>query len=199
MYLDRPPARPSPNSPAGIKQENKRLRQENKELKNQALVDPLTGLYNRRYLNLQLENCSKAGNIKGITSLIFDVDNFGDYNKNLIETHGKEKGHFLGDKILQKIANVLSESIEATDILVRFGGDEFVAVFPNLIDTDNVQRLVYRLHNNIEENLIENGIHVSFGFATTIKENLVGSQDFFSTLQEADNHLLEMKKYKNIL
>jgi putative two-component system response regulator len=199
MPLDRLPARPSPNSPAGLKIENTRLKKENTELKVQALTDPLTGLYNRRFLYQQLDRYGKSGDIRGITSLIFDVDNFGDYNKNLIDTYGKERGHFLGDKILQKIANVLTDSVRATDIVTRPGGDEFVAIFPNLIEEEKIQLLVYRINENIEKNLAENGIHVSFGFATTIKDDPTKPQDFSSTLQQADNHLLEMKKYKNIL
>lgn len=199
MSFDRLPARPGPNSHTGLKIENARLKKENAELKVQALTDPLTGLYNRHYLNQQLEKFGKSGDIKGITSLVFDVDNFGNYNKNLVDIYGQEKGHFLGDKVLQKIANVLSENTQATDLVARYGGDEFVAIFPNLIDDVSIQRLVYRLNDAIEENLIENNIHVSFGFATTIKDDPTKSQDFLLTLQEADNHLFEMKKYKNLL
>lgn len=199
MFFDKLRARPSPNSPTGLKIENTRLKKENAELKIQTLTDPLTNLYNRRYLFQQLENFGESGDIKGITGLVLDVDNFGNYNNNLFNIYGKERGHLLGDKVLQKIANVLTDNTQATDLVARYGGDEFVAIFPNLIDTDSIQRLIYRIHNAIEENLAENGIHVSFGFATTIKEDFIKPQSFLHTLQEADNHLLEMKKYKNIL
>ncbi|HBP51028.1 MAG: Diguanylate cyclase [Candidatus Shapirobacteria bacterium GW2011_GWE1_38_10] len=199
MLFDKLPARPSPNSPAGLKYENKRLKQENKDLKNQALIDSLTGLYNRRYLNQQLENLAQSGNVKGITALMFDVDNFGDFNNELDKIHGKEKGHFLGDQVLIKLASILDENTQATDLVARFGGDEFVAIFPNITDMDSIQHLVYRIHDAMEEGLTKNNIHVSFGFATTVKEDPTKPQSFLPTLQEADRHLLEMKKYKNIL
>lgn len=199
MPFDKLPIRPGPNSHAGLKIENKRLKEENAELKIQALTDSLTGLYNRRFLYQQIEKYGKSGNIEGITCLVFDVDNFGDYNKNLTNTYGEEKGHFFGDKILQKIANTLTENVMATDLVARSGGDEFVAIFPNLTDTDKVQQLVYRIYENMEKNLAVDNIHVSFGFATTIKDDIKIPQDFVPTLQQADNHLTEMKKYKGIL
>jgi diguanylate cyclase (GGDEF)-like protein len=90
-----------------------------------AITDPLTGLYNRRFLydHLQRE-MSRAERSGGVVSLMMmDLKGFKSINDRL--------GHPVGDTMLVKTAKVIRESLRAVDAGCRYGGDEFVAVLPN--------------------------------------------------------------------
>jgi diguanylate cyclase (GGDEF)-like protein len=90
-----------------------------------AITDPLTGLYNRRFLydHLQRE-MSRAERGGGVMSLMMmDLQGFKSINDRL--------GHPVGDTVLVKTARVIRDSLRAVDAGCRYGGDEFVAVLPN--------------------------------------------------------------------
>jgi len=90
-----------------------------------AITDPLTGLYNRRFLydHLQRE-MSRAERTGGVVSLMMmDLQGFKSINDRL--------GHPVGDTVLVKTAKVIRDSLRAVDAGCRYGGDEFVAVLPN--------------------------------------------------------------------
>lgn len=100
------------------------------KLYRESTVDPLTKLINRRVL-LRLAQRSNAS--EQIYSLImFDLDRFKRINDN--------HGHAVGDKVLVKVAKIIQEELRTTDVVARFGGEEFVAVLPNieLIDAKNI-------------------------------------------------------------
>jgi diguanylate cyclase (GGDEF)-like protein len=103
---------------------NIRLRE---NLRQQTIRDPLTGLYNRRFLeeslNREMARCKRTGTVFGV--LMIDVDHFKRFN----DTYG----HDAGDSILRTVGRVLQESSREGDIACRFGGEEFVIVLP---DTD---------------------------------------------------------------
>lgn len=91
----------------------------------EARHDPLTGLFNRRYLEelLTRELAWAQQNHKHLSLLLLDLDGFKSYN----DTHG----HLAGDRVLEQVAASLSAAVRPGDTLVRFGGDEFVVVLPN--------------------------------------------------------------------
>jgi diguanylate cyclase (GGDEF)-like protein len=97
------------------------------ELRQQATHDPLTGLYNRRYLNDLLERELKHIERDSGTLCIalFDIDSFKKFN----DTYG----HEAGDEALKMASKILISRIRKVDILCRYGGDEFVLV---LVNTD---------------------------------------------------------------
>jgi diguanylate cyclase (GGDEF)-like protein len=90
-----------------------------------AITDPLTGLYNRRFLFDHLgRELSRADRMGGVVSVVMmDLQGFKDINDQL--------GHPVGDTVLVRTARVIRESLRAVDAGCRFGGDEFVAVLPN--------------------------------------------------------------------
>lgn len=96
---------------------NHRLQAQLTEL---ALRDPLTGLYNRRYLDetmqLQLQRCAAIGS--GAAVLLLDIDHF----KQINDRHG----HAVGDQLLQTLAQLLLRNCRAGDTACRYGGDEFL-------------------------------------------------------------------------
>lgn len=90
----------------------------------QALHDPLTGAFNRWYLDELLRREEHRGrrHDQPISFLIIDVDNF----KSINDTYG----HLVGDDILKSVSKKLRAAVRASDYVVRFGGDEFLVVMP---------------------------------------------------------------------
>jgi len=100
---------------------NLRLRE---KLRNQAIRDPLTGLFNRRYLeetlDRELERCRRANT--PLTLMLLDVDHFKRFNDT--------QGHDAGDALLSQMGALMSQCFRTSDIPCRFGGEEFVVVLP---------------------------------------------------------------------
>ncbi len=94
-------------------------------LRNQSVRDPLTGLFNRRYLEETMDReFSRARRSKQSCSiLILDIDHFKKYNDT--------RGHDAGDALLVKFAQLVRETTRKEDIACRYGGEEFVVVLPN--------------------------------------------------------------------
>jgi diguanylate cyclase (GGDEF)-like protein len=111
---------------AELEAANARLQEIQAALREQAIRDPLTGLFNRRYLDetipREMARAKRAGASIGV--LMVDID----YFKRINDTHG----HPAGDKVLRSVAAVLRSGIRAEDIACRYGGEEFVLVLPGM-------------------------------------------------------------------
>lgn len=94
------------------------------EIKNLSLHDPLTGLANRRFMEIQLEKDFEAARRYGgkLSVVMIDIDHFKQYN----DTHGHQEG----DRLLAKLAAVLLKMLRAMDTVFRYGGEEFLALLP---------------------------------------------------------------------
>jgi diguanylate cyclase (GGDEF)-like protein len=105
----------------GLSLANLRLQE---KLRNQSIRDPLTDLFNRRYLEESLElECSRAERSKDpIAVVMLDVDHFKRFNDTF--------GHDAGDVVLKHIGEILKRSVRQGDVACRFGGEEFVVVLP---------------------------------------------------------------------
>ena len=115
------------------------LEEANFKLEKLALTDPLTGLPNRRALYAQLaaELNRHHRHHRSMALIIFDIDHFKRVNDRY--------GHSAGDTVLQHVANVASKVIREMDTLVRYGGEEFVLIAPE-IDPHNAIELAERIH-----------------------------------------------------
>ena len=120
-----------------------------------AVKDPLTGLYNRHYLEDYAKKLiSKALRNKNEVSLMFlDLDNFKPIN----DTYGHEKG----DEALKEVAEIFSSKFRDSDVISRFGGDEFIFLF----DSDISEERIIKLRKLIEEKFKDYGLSFSYGIA----------------------------------
>ena len=102
-----------------------RLRSNYEESLSMALTDSLTGLFNRRYLNVHLQRVlSRIGEArKPVGAIMFDIDFF----KKVNDTYG----HGVGDEVLREVASRVSRNLRNFDMVARYGGEEFVIVMPD--------------------------------------------------------------------
>ncbi len=96
------------------------------ELREQAIRDPLTGLYNRRYLDETLDRELARATREGypVSFLVCDIDHFKQVN----DTYG----HSAGDLVLKNLAGQLTRNARVGDIICRFGGEEFLVILPDV-------------------------------------------------------------------
>jgi diguanylate cyclase (GGDEF)-like protein len=115
-----------------LKKQNKELQQrlaDIEQLKNrireQSIRDPLTNLYNRRFLNefMERELALARRNQKPLAVVMLDLDHFKQLNDQF--------GHQTGDKVIEMVAKHLLRQSRRTDILFRYGGEEFLVILPN--------------------------------------------------------------------
>jgi diguanylate cyclase (GGDEF)-like protein len=106
----------------GLAVANLKLRE---TLRNQSIRDPLTGLFNRRYLEETLEReIKRAERGRGAVGVVMlDLDRFKNFNDTF--------GHNVGDMLLAELGRLLQTSIRTSDVACRYGGEEFVLVIPD--------------------------------------------------------------------
>jgi diguanylate cyclase (GGDEF)-like protein len=126
-----------------------------------AATDPLTGLPNRTGLfdRIALELARSRRSNRAVALAVLDLDRFKDFNDRF--------GHLVGDRLLIAMGERLSESVRATDLAVRFGGEEFVLLLPE-ISRDEAVRCCERIREAVERMRVsgaEGGTTVSIGLA----------------------------------
>ena len=143
-----------------------RLRENYRKSLSLALIDPLTGLYNRRYLSAHLDSLmtrrEEGGN--GVAVLLFDIDHFKQVNDRY--------GHAAGDEVLVEVARRAQRAVRSFDLVARYGGEEFLIAMPET-GLGVAYSVAERLRRSIAEKPVsvpggdgEIAVTVSIGVAT---------------------------------
>lgn len=154
-----------------------------------AALDPLTGIYNRRFgLGRLHEEFGRAvRNSTPLGVLLFDIDHF----KNVNDTYG----HLVGDRVLKSICTIARSSmLREGDVLLRYGGEEFVVVLPAASDYD-IRIVAERLRKSVEDSSLSDGaktvrVTISIGGAAYPDHNV---EDETALLRLSDEALYRAK------
>ncbi|PAD66205.1 hypothetical protein CHH83_25195 [Bacillus sp. 7586-K] len=162
---------------------SEQLKRKMRKFEKMTLKDPLTKLYNRRYLYQRLEEeVSKFQRYKKPFSiLLIDVDNFKPYNDSF--------GHLAGDELLTSLASIMAKDIRPLDVLCRWGGEEFVILYP---ETDQIKAMAAaeRLRELVMAYDFKNGqVTISIGVAIYDKVEMTINE----LINKADKALYKAK------
>jgi len=152
-----------------------------------ALLDPLTGLYNQRYLTRHLTGLLHGPRPNPLALLMVDVDHFKSVNDRF--------GHAAGDQALKLIADTLRSGTRVFDSVARYGGEEFVVVMPSADAIDAVaagERL--RAAVQAARLIVSSGEHVDLTVSIGVACSSSGACDPAALLRAADAALYEAKR-----
>lgn len=172
----------------------------NKKLLALSISDPLSGLYNRRYIFNFLNKLVNAINLEKnhVSIMLIDIDDFKPVNDLY--------GHSFGDQVISEIAKIGKDTIRAEDVIGRVGGEEFLCVLPR---TDSIQclhiaqRLVKKVHDyeftveDERENKQQVKVTVSIGISTTSVDTL-NSTDLYIQADKALYHAKDSGKCRAV-
>jgi diguanylate cyclase (GGDEF)-like protein/PAS domain S-box-containing protein len=173
-----------------LKARHAALVEENQSLARQALIDPLTGIANRRRLDQEIiRACNHArGNGQSLAVVMIDVDHFKTYNDHY--------GHQLGDDALIKVAEAIASAAwRPYDLAARFGGEEFAVLLPGTVDPRTV---IERIFSNVaaldlpHEKTVLGRLSVSCGCVYTAREEFLEPR---LLLDQSDQRLYQAKQH----
>lgn len=168
----------------------------NAQLQHIGFTDTLTNLYNRRYVNQRLEEeVSRAQREEHpIAVLYIDIDHFKQIND--------KYGHLSGDIVLRTVSNRLKHGLRLSDVLGRYGGEEFIAILPNtteagaLIIAERLRELVaeQEIHMSAKEGNLR--VTVSIGITATQPDDTLNiDKTIEALLSHADSALYHAKAH----
>ncbi|WP_166637954.1 diguanylate cyclase domain-containing protein [Halanaerobium saccharolyticum] len=150
------------------------------EIKYKTFHDKLTGLYNRRFFEEELERLDTNRQLP-LSIIMADINGLKKINDTL--------GHKKGDELLVKTANILKKVIRDEDILARWGGDEYVIVLPKT-SNEETKKVIKRIHEKTSETKGDQ-LTVSLGIGSAIKNTK--EQDITKILKQADKVMYKDK------
>ncbi len=164
------------------------LKAELEKTRQDARVDPLTGLFNRRVFETELGTLLYSGNAGAVTLVMVDVDHFKKFN----DTYG----HLMGDKVLQYVGKLLRDFCPEPMLAVRYGGEEFAVIMPALTASKSAE-LANALREKIQAIRIKqkksgeviSSITASFGVAESRQEDSINT-----LIERADKALYSAKE-----
>ncbi|MDX9714423.1 MAG: diguanylate cyclase [Dissulfurispiraceae bacterium] len=148
-----------------------RLEEARQKMRQQALIDELTQVYNRRFLmkKLKIEFDRSIRYGSKLSLIMIDID----YFKKVNDTYG----HMFGDIVLVRMAQIIQENLRGYDVLARYGGEEFIIVCPDS-GADDAKSVAVRVHERVKQELITDGknstsITISAGITERISDDTI--------------------------
>lgn len=172
-----------------LHESSEKLKKLNVELKELSSIDPLTQLYNRRYFGeaaLKMQSLAIRNHHHNISIVILDIDNFKNINDNF--------GHAVGDKVIVSLARILENNCRQSDIVARFGGEEFVILLYNTSITF-AQSVAENIRKNVEDfsiDIEEEELKFTLSLGVSQFEPQV-DKDIECTINRADKALYSAK------
>lgn len=166
------------------------LEEVHKKLKEEANKDYLTNLYNKRYFDEVSHNLIEIAKRQNspISVIMIDIDFF----KNINDTYG----HIVGDEVIKNIASLLIKNTRKSDIVSRFGGEEFAILLPNTNKKD-AKEIAEKLRNIIEKHIIilENTKEIKLTISLGVCQmNLKCDENISKVIDNADIALYQAKE-----
>lgn len=158
-----------------------------KKLEKLSLIDDLTKIYNRRYLEMYMEKAIPFAERNGhpLTMVMFDIDHF----KNINDSYG----HNAGDMILQKLGKVIKETLRKPDVIIRTGGEEFLIILPDCSLNRGI-KLAERIRTKVQSTkFVYNGNQIIVTISLGVTEYISG-QDLNQLMECADMALYKAKE-----
>ncbi|MEH7179192.1 GGDEF domain-containing protein [Neobacillus vireti] len=151
--------------------------------------DPLTGIYNRRYVESAFAAIKTRSEQKDqrFAILLLDVNDFKSVNDRF--------GHKTGDEFLILITNQLKKSVRKTDIVARWGGDEFLILSPDIQHKEDLDSLLANIHQHLKQ-LSCNEINISVSIGSAHYPN--DGKCFDDLLKIADKNMYQIKSQKKL-
>ncbi len=167
-----------------------RLRANYENSLSMAVTDPLTGMYNRRYMETHLKKLleRQEANKKPLGILLLDIDHFKAVN----DTHG----HNIGDEVLKEFSRRIAESLRSFDLVARHGGEEFVVILPDVTE-EKAHYIAERLRRSIADDAIDCNLKSGPLKITTSVGGIIvrnGGHDVKTVLDRADKCLYNAKE-----
>lgn len=164
------------------------LREKMAELERRSLLDHLTRVPNRSYLDLELAALftlwKKSGVPFGV--LFFDIDHFKRFNDN--------HGHDIGDMLLETTAKTLVSAVRPFDVIGRWGGEEFIGLFPN-VEKETLASIGERLRSAVEATWIEaDGQQLSVTVSIGGTSSVEGDSSAAALVKRADTMMYRSKQ-----
>ena len=166
-----------------------RLSSSRDELERQALTDPMTKLYNRRYLSEITQHLLGLMRRNGseLSVVMLDIDKF----KNVNDTYG----HQVGDDVIIKLAQTLQQFTRKSDVIFRLGGEEFLVLLPET-SLEGAMSMAETLRSEVEKLLLLLGDEIELRFTISIGVSEVkrDEKSFDLSMTRADTALYEAKE-----
>lgn len=153
-------------------------------LKLLGLLDPLTGIHNRRYFDERLEEETSRAlrQHRALSCLFLDIDHFKQFNDTW--------GHHVGDLVLQEVAGVIKQQMRMSDVLARFGGEEFAVLLVNT-DRDEAMEIAERIRQSVAEHALHaegEALHITLSVGCSTLDSLQDRQPPAAAGQQLLSH-----------
>ena len=161
------------------------IRSHSEKLATSVKIDALTGLYNRVYLNEMIQNAVGIDQNQTYHVIFIDMNNFKEIND--------EYGHEIGDQVLRICAKRMRNSTHESDLIFRFGGDEFL-IIAERTERSDVKKMIKRIRDNFSEPIALNHLYLKITVAIGHETFDPSTDDLKEVISQSDQRMYEDKR-----